>query len=271
MKYINNKLTIDKIKINEIANKFKTPTYCYSFNKLKENINNFKTNFKSFSPLICFAVKSNTNVNLIREIKKFGLGADVVSMGELMMALKAGINPKKIVFSGVGKTSTEISYAIDKKILLINAESKSEIKEIDRIARLKKKKVQIGIRLNPNTDAKTLSQISTGKKENKFGVNDKIFFELVDFCKNSKNIELKCLSVHIGSQILDHKPYEKMLRVVDKIIAKSQFKFEFIDLGGGMGISYTDNDKKLNYKKYNLSIKKFLKKHPSKIIFEPGR
>ena len=101
--------------------------------KLKENINNFKKNFKSFSPLICFAIKSNTNVNLIREIKKFGLGADVVSMGELMMALKAGIDPKKIVFSGVGKTSNEISYAIDKKILLINAESKSEINEIERI------------------------------------------------------------------------------------------------------------------------------------------
>ena len=271
MKYIDRKLTIDNVSFLDIAKKFNTPTYCYSYNRLRDNINNFKNNFKSFSPLICFAVKSNTNVNLIREIKKFGLGADVVSMGELMMALKAGINSKKIVFSGVGKTSTEISYAIDKKILLINAESKSEIKEIDRIARLKKKKVQIGIRLNPNTDAKTLSQISTGKKENKFGVNDKIFFELVDFCKNSKNIELKCLSVHIGSQILDHKPYEKMLRVVDKIITKSKFNFEFIDLGGGMGISYGDNNKKLNYKKYNLSIKKFLKKHPSKIIFEPGR
>ena len=271
MKYIDRKLTIDNVNFLDIAKKFNTPTYCYSYNRLRDNINNFKNNFKSFSQLICFAVKSNTNVNLIREIKKFGLGADVVSMGELMMALKAGINPKKIVFSGVGKTSTEISYAIDKKILLINAESKSEIKEIDRIARLKKKKVQIGIRLNPNTDAKTLSQISTGKKENKFGVNDKIFFELVDFCKNSKNIELKCLSVHIGSQILDHKPYEKMLRVVDKIITKSKFKFDFIDLGGGMGISYADNDKKLNYKKYNLAIKKFLKKHPSKIIFEPGR
>ena len=271
MKYIDRKLTIDNVNFLDIAKKFNTPTYCYSYNRLRDNINNFKNNFKSFSPLICFAVKSNTNVNLIREIKKFGLGADVVSMGELMMALKAGVNPKKIVFSGVGKTSAEISYAIDKKILLINAESKSEIKEIDRIARLKKKKVQIGIRLNPNTDAKTLSQISTGKKENKFGVNDKIFFELVDFCKNSKNIELKCLSVHIGSQILDHKPYEKMLRVVDKIITKSKFNFEFIDLGGGMGISYGDNNKKLNYNKYNLSIKKFLRKHPSKIIFEPGR
>jgi len=271
MEYINKKLTIDKVKIQDIAKKFNTPTYCYSYNKLKENINNFKRSFKSFSPLICFAVKSNTNVNLIKEVKKFGLGADVVSMGELMMALKAGINPKKIVFSGVGKKSNEISYAIDKKILLINAESKSEIKEIDRIAKLKRKKIQIGIRLNPNTDAKTLSQISTGKKENKFGVNDKTFFELVNFCKSSKNINLKCLSVHIGSQILDHKPYDKMLKVIDKIITKTKYKFEFIDLGGGMGISYVDNNKKLDYKKYNISIKKFLKKHPSKIIFEPGR
>ena len=271
MKYIKKKLTIDKITIEEIAKKFDTPTYCYSYTQLKKNINNFKKNFKSFSPLICFAVKSNTNLNLIREIQKFGLGADVVSMGELMMALKAGINPKKIVFSGVGKTSKEISYAIDKKILLINAESKSEIKEIDRIARLKKKKIQIGIRLNPNTDAKTLSQISTGKKENKFGVNEKTFLELVNYCQNSKNINLECLSVHIGSQILDHKPYEKMLNVVDKLIDKTKHKFKYIDLGGGMGISYDNNSKKLNYSKYNIAIKKFLKKHSSKIIFEPGR
>ena len=271
MKYINKKLTIEKISVQYTAEKFGTPTYCYSYKKLKENINNFKKSFKSFSPLVCFAVKSNANVSLIKEIKKFGLGADVVSMGELMIAIKAGINPKKIVFSGVGKTSTEISYAIDKKILLINAESKSEIEEIDRIAKLKKKRVQIGIRLNPNTDAKTLNQISTGKKENKFGVSDKIFFQLVDFCKSSNNIDLKCLSVHIGSQILDHKPYEKMLKVIDKIINKINHKFEFIDLGGGMGISYSDNNKKLNYRKYNLAIKKFLKNHKSKIIFEPGR
>ena len=271
MKYIKKILTIDKVKIQDIAKKFDTPTYCYSYNQLKKNINNFKKNFKSFSPLICFAIKSNTNVNLIREVKKFGLGADVVSMGELMIALKAGINPKKIVFSGVGKTSKEIAYAIDKKILLINAESKSEIKEIDRIAKNKKKKVQIGIRLNPNTDAKTLSQISTGKKENKFGVNEKTFFELINYCKNSNYLELKCLSVHIGSQILDHKPYEKMLNVIDRIIKKIDYQFEFIDLGGGMGISYNDNDKKLDYTKYNLAIKKFLKNHKSKIIFEPGR
>ena len=271
MKYINKKLSIEKIKVEDIAKKFGTPTYCYSYKRLKDNINNFKNNFKSFSPLVCFAIKSNTNVNLIKEIRKLGLGADVVSMGELMMALKAGVNPKKIVFSGVGKTAKEINYAIDKKILLINAESKSEIIEIERIAKNKRKVVDIGIRLNPNTDAKTLKQISTGKKENKFGVDEKIFFELINYTKLSKNIKLKCLSVHIGSQILDHQPYKKMLNVIDKIIKKSNHNFEFIDLGGGMGISYEENTKKLNYKKYNLAINKFLKKHKSKIIFEPGR
>ena len=271
MKYINKSLSIEKVKVQDIARKFGTPIYCYSYKQLKENIVNFKKNFKSFSPLICFAVKSNTNVNLIKEIGKFGLGADVVSIGELMMALKAGIDPKKIVFSGVGKTSNEISYAIDRKILLINAESKSEINEIERIAKSKKKIIDIGIRLNPNTDAKTLKQISTGKKENKFGVDEKTFFDLVNYSKLSKNINLKCLSVHIGSQILDHKPYEKMLKVVDKIIKKSNYKFEFIDLGGGMGIPYEKNNKKLNYQKYNFAIKNFLKNHRSKIIFEPGR
>ena len=139
MKYINKNLVIEKIKAQDIAKKYGTPIYCYSYNQLKENINKFKKSFRSFSPLICFAIKSNTNVNLVKEIKKFGLGADVVSMGELTVALKAGIDPKKIVFSGVGKTPYEIGYAINKKILLINAESKSEISEIERIAKSKKK------------------------------------------------------------------------------------------------------------------------------------
>ena len=271
MKYINKSLTIEKVRVENIAKTFGTPIYCYSYKQLKENITNFKKNFNSFSPLICFAVKSNTNVNLVREIRKLGLGADVVSMGELMLALKAGVEPKKIVFSGVGKTPTEISYAIDKGILLINAESKSEIIEIEKIARLKKKIINIGIRLNPNTDAKTLKQISTGKKENKFGVDEKVFHNLVNYSKTSKHINLKCLSVHIGSQILEHKPYEKMLKVVSNIIQKSKHIFEYIDLGGGMGISYKSNDKKLNYKKYNIAIKNFLKVHKSRIIFEPGR
>ena len=271
MKYINKVLKIEKVSVDDIVKKFNTPAYCYSYGQLKKNIQTFKKNFKSFTPLICFAVKSNTNVNLINEIKKFGLGADVVSIGELMIALRAGISPKKIVFSGVGKTSNEISYAIDKKILLINAESKSEIKEIERIAKIKKKKVNIGVRLNPNTDAKTLTQISTGKKENKFGVDEKTFLKLVRYIDNSKNLKLKCLSVHIGSQILDVKPYENMLNALNKIIKKTNHSFEYIDLGGGMGIDYKNDKKILNLKKYSQNIQKFLKNHDSKIIFEPGR
>ena len=271
MNYKNKIFFVEKINVKKLVKKFGTPLYCYSYKKLNENINKFKLNFKSISPLICFALKANSNLQIIKEIKKFDLGADVVSKGELMKALKAGINPKKIVFSGVGKTTSELNYAIDKKILLINSESKSEVLEIERLAKLKNKIVNIGLRLNPNTDAKTLNQISTGKKENKFGVDEKRFIEIEKYLQKSKYINLKCLSVHIGSQILNYKPYEKMLQVVDNIIKKNNFKFEYIDLGGGMGISYLDDKKKLNYLKYNQIIKKFLKKNKCKIILEPGR
>ncbi len=271
MIYKKNKLSIDGLNVESLAKKFSTPLYCYSYKKLHENILNIKNNFKKIDPLICFAVKSNTNIKILKEIKKFNIGADVVSIGELMKALKAGIKAQKIVFSGVGKTQTEIKYAINKKILLINAESKSEILEIEKIAKSKKKKINIGIRLNPNTDAKTISQISTGKKENKFGVDEKTFLDLVLYVKKSKNLNLKCLSVHIGSQILKNQPYSKMLTVIDRIIKKSNHTFEYIDLGGGIGIDYAHNNNKFNLKKYSLNIQKFLKKNNSKIIFEPGR
>ena len=271
MKYNNNIFTIEKCKLNKVVKRFETPIFCYSEKKITENINNFRKNFKSFSPIICFSTKSNCNLKILKMIKRNGLGADVVSKGELMIALKAGISSKKIVFSGVGKTRSELIYAIEKNILLINSESKSEILEIESIAKSKNKKVDIGIRLNPNTDAKTLKQISTGKKENKFGINEKTFIEVLEYIKSSKFLNLKCLSVHIGSQILDHKPYQKMLNVLDKLIQKIGYNFEYIDLGGGMGIDYNKNNKKFNYKKYNQMIKKFLKKHKTKIIFEPGR
>ena len=271
MIYKKNKLTLDRFNISNIASKYKTPIYCYSLKKIEENIQNLKMNFKKINPLICYAVKANPNLGILKEIKKNDLGADVVSVGELMMALKAGISAKKIVFSGVGKTSDEIDYAINKNILLINAESKSEILEIEKIAKKKKKIVNVGIRLNPNTDAKTLSQISTGKKENKFGVDKKVFLQLVNMIKKSLNLNLKCLSVHIGSQILSHKPYQKMLKVVNKIIKQSNYNFEYVDLGGGMGIDYNHDNSNLDLKKYFKEIEKFLKTNNCKIIFEPGR
>jgi diaminopimelate decarboxylase len=271
MKYKEKNFFIENIEASTLAEKYHTPLYCYSYDKLKKNINYFKKKFKTINPLICFAVKSNSNKILLNEISKLGLGADVVSIGELMRALKAGIKPNKIVFSGVGKTSNEIDYAIKKKILLINAESRSEVLEIEKIAKTNRQIVNIGIRLNPNTDAKTLSKISTGKKDNKFGVSEKIFLDLVNYVKKSNYLKLKCLSVHIGSQILDNKPYNKVLKVLEKIIGKINFNFEYIDLGGGMGIDYGDKEKKLSLGKYCQNIIKFLKKNNSKIIFEPGR
>ena len=271
MKYRKKNFLIENVFAKKLATKHATPLYCYSYKKIKQNVLNFKENFKNINPLICFSVKSNPNKILLNEIKRLGLGADVVSLGELMLALKSGIKADKIVFSGVGKTVKEIDFAIKKKILLINAESKSEILNIEKIAKTKNKIVNIGIRLNPNTDANTLSQISTGKKENKFGVSEKIFLDLVKYTKKSKNLKLKCLSVHIGSQILNHKPYEKMIRVLNRLIKKTNFHFEYIDLGGGMGIDYKNNQKILNLKKYSKIIEKFLKNKNSKIIFEPGR
>ncbi len=271
MIYKRNKLTIDGFDIRFLGKKFQTPMYCYSLKMINNNISNLKKNFSKINPLICYAVKANSNLAILREIKNNDLGADVVSCGELMKALKAGIKPKKIVFSGVGKTYSEIEYAIRKNILLINTESRSEILEIEKIAKKKRKVVNIGIRLNPNTDAQTISQISTGKKENKFGVDQKTFLELVNYLKKSKYINLNCLSVHIGSQILNIKPYLDMLKVVDKVIKKSNHNFEFVDLGGGMGIDYNHNNLKLDLKKYSRNIEIFLKKNNCKIIFEPGR
>ena len=271
MKYSSKELKIDGYKAKTLVQKYSTPLYCYSFKKIKANIDNFKKNFKEVNPLICFSVKSNSNKILLKEIGKMGLGADVVSIGELVRALKSGIRSNKIVFSGVGKTTNEIDYAIKKKILLINTESKSEILEIEKIAKYQKKTVDIGIRLNPNIDAETLNQISTGKKENKFGVLEKSFINLVNYCKKSKYLNLKCLSVHIGSQILNIKPYQKMLSVLEKIIKKTKYHFEYIDLGGGMGIDYKNNNKELDLIKYSSLIKNFQIKNNSKIIFEPGR
>ena len=192
MKYKNNQFFFENLKAINIVKKFGTPVYCYSYNKLKENITYFKKQFQSFKPLVCFSLKSNSSLSLLREIKKLGLGADVVSIGELMLALKAGINAKKIVFSGVGKKEEELNYALEKKILLINVESESEINHIEKIAKFKNLIVNVGIRLNPDTDARTIKKISTGNSENKFGVNEKEFLKLIQFSKISKNLNVKC-------------------------------------------------------------------------------
>ena len=271
MKYIKGNFYIEDVFAKKIALKFGTPVYCYSLKILRQNIKLLKKNFQPFNPLICFAVKANSNLDILKEIKKNGCGADVVSVGEMMRALKAGIKPNKIVFSGVGKTVEELTFAIKKNIFLINVESINELQKIIKISKKTGKITNIGIRLNPNVDANTIKQISTGKKDNKFGIVEKFIYDTINLAKNSKNINLKCLSVHIGSQIVDYKPFISTLAVIERVIKKSNFKFEFVDLGGGMGIPYSDKSKIFNYTEYSKSISKFIKRNDCKIIFEPGR
>ena len=239
--------------------------------QLKNNFSVFKNAFKATRPLICFSLKSNSNINLLRELKKMGSGADVVSIGELLKAIKAGIDKKKIVFSGVGKTEDEIRMAIRKKILLINVESESEVNLINKISKEISKKVSIGIRLNPNVIGKTHQKISTAGKDEKFGLQNNDFIKLCKKIEKMKNINLEGISVHIGSQITNISPFKKVLSTINKIINKTKINFKFIDLGGGMGISYSKKEKQINLRQYARLVNKFIKNKNSKIIFEPGR
>ena len=266
-----NNLCVENITALKLAKKYKTPFYCYSLGQLKDNYQDFKNAFKNINPLICFSIKSNANLKLLNELKKMGSGADVVSIGELLKATKAGISNNKIVFSGVGKTEEEILMAIRKKVLLINVESENEVNLVNKIAKKTSRKVAIGIRLNPNVSGKTHKKISTGGKQEKFGLTQNDFLNLCTKIKKMKNLNLQGISVHIGSQITNIGPFKKVLSVINKIINKSQINFKFIDLGGGMGISYSQNEKPINLEQYANLVNKFVKNKNSKIIFEPGR
>jgi diaminopimelate decarboxylase len=262
---------VDKISIEKLSKKFKTPYYCYSLSQIKSNLNSFKNLFNKTKPLICFSVKSNSNIKILNELKKEGCGADVVSMGEISAALKSGIKPSKIVFSGVGKTEEELFFAIKKNILLINIESENEAILLDKISKKISKKISVGIRLNPNINSGNIRKISTGLNEDKFGLTEKNFLSLFKKITNSKNLILNCISVHIGSQILKIDPFKNTLNVLKKIINKTNFQFKYIDFGGGVGIPYENKNNKFNLKKYSALIEKLTLKHKCKIILEPGR
>jgi len=266
-----NNLCVENVSVFKLTKKYKTPFYCYSLSQLKNNYSSFNYSFKKIKPLICFSVKSNSNITLLRELKKIGSGADVVSMGELLKAKKAGIDSKKIVFSGVGKTEEEIKLAIKNRVLLINMESESEAHLINKISKSMSRITTVGLRLNPDVTGKTNKKISTGGKDDKFGLG---FNEYLNFCKKikkMKNLKLAGLSVHVGSQITDIKPFKRVLTVINEVIKKTDIDFKFIDLGGGIGISYSNKEKTLNLNKYAKLIENFLKNKKAKIIFEPGR
>ena len=271
LRYVGKNLFVEKLSIKNILKKNKTPFYIYSENQIAFNFLKFANTFKKTNPLICFAAKSNSNLNILRVLGRLGAGADVVSGGELLKALKAGIRPNKIVFSGVGKTEEELKIAISKKILLINCESESEAKLVNNLAKKLRKKVSIGFRLNPNVDAKTHKNISTGKAENKFGLSIKNFKVFLKTIKSFKNLKLDALSVHIGSQILTDAPFRKTLNVMSKLIKELKLNLKYVDLGGGFGINYTNKEKPINLSKYSKLVHNFSKKLNCRIIFEPGR
>ena len=271
IKHRKNNLCIENVSTLSLTRKYKTPFYCYSLAQLKYNFHSFNNAFKSTKPLICFSVKSNGNINILRELKKMGSGADVVSAGELLKAIKAGIDVRKIVFSGVGKNEDEIRLAIKKRVLLINIESESEAVLINKISKKMSKKTAVGIRLNPNITGKTHKKISTGGKNDKFGFNYNDCLNLFKKINDFKNLKLEGLSVHIGSQITNIKPFKQVVSLINKIISKTKINFKFIDLGGGMGIAYSNKEKKLNLHEYSKLINKFTKNKKIQIIFEPGR
>ena len=271
IRYKNNNLFVESVSVKSLASKLSTPFYLYSEANIIENYRSFSSNFKKSNPLICFSVKANSNIQILKVLKKMGSGADVVSGGELLKAIKSGIKPNKIVFSGVGKSEDEIKLAIRKNILLINVESENEAVLINKIAGGLKKKIAIGIRLNPDINAPTHKKISTGKAEDKFGLSKT---NLISFClniKKLKNLKLNAISVHIGSQILSENPFKKTLKVLEEIIRKTKIYFKFVDLGGGFGIAYKKSDRKMNLKNYSNLVEKFRKKYNCNIIFEPGR
>jgi diaminopimelate decarboxylase len=270
-RYVNQKLFVEKTSILNIIKKNKTPFYLYSEKQIKDNYRSFINDFKKVKPLICFAAKANTNLTILRTLGKLGAGADVVSGGELLKVIKAGIKPKKIVFSGVGKTEEELKIAIKKKILLINVESESEALLINKIGKKLNKIISIGFRINPNIDAKTHKKISTGKTENKFGISIDKFSNIYKNKNKLKNLKIEALSVHIGSQILSDIPYKRTLDVIKRLIIKLNIKLKYIDLGGGFGINYKRKEKPINLKNYARLVYNFKKILNCNIIFEPGR
>jgi len=270
-RYFKEKLFIENTSVLNIAKKNKTPFYLYSKKQIEENYIKFAKIFRNVNPLICFAAKANTNLTIMKMLAKLGSGADVVSGGELLKALMAGIKPNKIVFSGVGKTEEELKLAIKNKILLINVESESEAVLINKIGKRVNKTISIGFRINPNVDAKTHKKISTGKAENKFGISIKNFSSFYKKIKQFKHLKINAVSVHIGSQILSDTPYKKTLDVLSKVIIDLNIKLKYVDLGGGFGIKYNKKDKQVNLNNYAKLVHNFKKKLNCNIIFEPGR
>ncbi len=273
--YEKGKLQIEKISLDKVMEKFDSPLFCYSVNQIRDNFFNLRDSFKKIKPFICYAVKANFNEKILKVISELGLGADIVSVGEFKKSLKSGIKSNKTVFSGVGKTDYEIKFALKRNIKQINVESEEELKEIEIQSKILKKRPNISLRLNPNVDAKTHDKISTGRLEDKFGINEEKVISIFKKYKNNKNINVNGISVHIGSQICKIQPFKnafKKLRNLVLLLRKQNIFISTLDLGGGIGIIYNKKkDKIFKISEYAKLIEKYFADLGLEIILEPGR
>ena len=272
LEYKNDNLFFDGIAVEDIAKNIKTPFYIYSEDSIKKNIKDYISG-ASQKTLFCYSVKANSNLSLLKLIASQGMGFDVVSKGELHRAIKAGANPKRIVYSGVGKTKEEIAYALNNKILCFNVESEEELFAINSQASLMKLKADISIRINPDVKVKTHPYISTGMRENKFGIPYEDAFEIYKKAKQLDSISIVGIDFHIGSQIMSIEPYLDSISSVKKLIQKLDtidIKLSHIDVGGGLGISYK-GEKLVDKSEYVKTIINSLSDLDLNIIFEPGR
>ena len=266
-------LFAEAVSLETIAEQFGTPTYVYSKNTLIQTFESFKKGLIKTDHLICFAVKANSNIAILNLFASLGAGFDIVSGGELERVIYAGGDPQKIVFSGVGKTASEIEAALKANILCFNVESRSELLRIEEVAKKINIKAPISIRVNPDVDAKTHPYISTGLKDNKFGVDFNQALTLYLEAKNMNQIEIKGIDCHIGSQITELKPFvdalDRVLSLIDQL-KKNDIHLSHIDIGGGIGICYQDESPP-DFEIYTKEILSKIQNLNVKIIFEPGR
>lgn len=273
-KYIDNNLYCEKVNLNKIAQVIGTPFYVYSYTSIIENFKQIKKTFSAVSPLIAFSVKSNSNRAILRSLAKEGAGFDVVSGGELLRVLKAGGTPQKIIFAGVGKTPDEIELAVKKNILMFNVESLPEAYLIEEIARVYGKKQNVALRINPDVDPNTHQYITTGKKGTKFGIPWEVSEEVAQEIASLEHLNLVGLHSHIGSQIAKPEAHilaVERLRVLANKLKSSGIPIEYINIGGGFCIQYTEKQKPYNFQKLAARIIPLVKQMGCKLIMEPGR
>ncbi|MCL5030458.1 MAG: diaminopimelate decarboxylase [Bacteroidetes bacterium] len=271
--YKNNQLYCEELPVQEIAEDIGSPAYIYSKNYFIDRYKEFDEAFKEIKHTIFYACKSNFNLSVIKTFTDIGSGVDVNSEGELLRALKVGVDPQKIIMSGVGKTSEEIKLAIEKDLLMIKAESEEEIFLINEIAASLNKTARVAIRVNPDVDAQTHPYISTGLAENKFGVDTETALKLFRKQKDLKNIKFTGIDMHIGSQIIKVEPFVEAAKKLSELILqlKSDGIFlEHLDMGGGVGSTY-NNEKTFAVKDFANALLPLLKKLECDVFFEPGR